>query len=256
MSVAGWQVTLSVEEGRERGLTFPLTKPRTIIGRAKADIVLQDGKISSRHASIEISEDGVFITDLDSRNGVHVNDQQVRQQKLKNMDEIMLGLTKMKVLIVEDLGAFRQRNTRQISSEKSPEKGKEDINSLIKDELKKFSRWDVDDDSASGERSDIEIARLNYSLNVLEGPDQGKSFRLNRALMTLGRGKAEVLFKDLDVSRLHASLEISPNGKIVLKDLGSTNGLYLNGKRVTEAQLNLQDEFKIGNTVCRLIRGK
>lgn len=255
MSVAGWQVTLSVEEGREKGLSYPMTKAKTILGRAKADVVLQDSKISSRHAVIEISEEGVFIRDLDSRNGVFVNGTQVPHKKLKNLDEITLGLTKMKILMVEDLGAFRERNTSQKGPSASAEGGR-DIKNLINDELGKFSKWDLAEDGDPDDRSELDIVRLGYALEVIEGPDRGTRFILNRPLMTLGRGKAEIILKDLDVSRLHACLEISPKGRVRLRDLGSTNGIEAGGRRVMEAQLKLQDEFRMGNTVCRLVGKK
>jgi sulfite reductase alpha subunit-like flavoprotein/cytochrome b involved in lipid metabolism len=64
---------------------------------------------------------------------------------------------------------------------------------------------------------------------------------------TLGRdsGAAAVVLDDPDVSRRHARLEIVDND-LVLTDLGSTNGTYVNDARVTRQVLEPGDRMRIG----------
>jgi predicted component of type VI protein secretion system len=55
------------------------------------------------------------------------------------------------------------------------------------------------------------------------------------------------------VSRLHCEIE-DADGKICVRDLGSKHGVFLNGLRVTYAQLNPGDRLTLGTTcfcVCR-----
>jgi hypothetical protein len=88
---------LAVRSGQRGGRQFGLTKGRHIIGRdgTDCDIVLDDRKVSARHASIRY-ENGVFvITDLDSRNNTFVNNRQVERQTLMDDDVITVGKTRL-----------------------------------------------------------------------------------------------------------------------------------------------------------------
>ena len=57
----------------------------------KCDIFLNDMTVSREHAELEISERGCVIRDLDSFNGVWVNDRMVDACLLKSGDIIQLG---------------------------------------------------------------------------------------------------------------------------------------------------------------------
>ena len=52
------------------------------------------------------------------------------------------------------------------------------------------------------------------------------------------------------VSTCHAELRIE-NGELWVRDLGSTNGTFVNEKQVTEAQLKLDSRVRIGETTFR-----
>ncbi|HET9155905.1 MAG TPA: FHA domain-containing protein, partial [Myxococcaceae bacterium] len=65
---------------------------------------------------------------------------------------------------------------------------------------------------------------------------------------TLGRHPANTLrLADREVSKEHASIDRVGNG-FVLKDLGSSNGTYVNGRRVRELRLKDGDEIALGNS--------
>lgn len=251
------RVTLTVIEGPDRGLSVPLEKARTTIGRRRVDIPLKDKKVSGVHAAIEIVGSKVMVSDEESRNGVLVNGSQIEEAKLKNLDEIQLGMTKFKVLIVEDLEAFKTRNLGGAQDPgKSPKKGPpaERISSMIDDELKQFSKWDLDH-APEESFSDVPRAKESFVMEVLEGPEVGKRFRIEKETTTVGRGRADVSIADGDISRLHAALEIGVNGQVMIRDVGSTNGTFVNSKRVTEAKLVVGDQIQMGSTVLKLLSG-
>ncbi len=76
---------------------------------------------------------------------------------------------------------------------------------------------------------------------VLEGP---------RA--TIGRSKeADCVLRDPNVSRHHAELRRSPQGDWTIADLGSTNGVKVNGRRVGSTRLSSGDEVTLGTTSFR-----
>lgn len=76
---------------------------------------------------------------------------------------------------------------------------------------------------------------------VLEGP---------RA--TIGRSKdADCVLRDPNVSRHHAELRRSPQGDWTIADLGSTNGIKINGRRVGSTRLAAGDQVTLGTTTFR-----
>jgi adenylate cyclase len=88
-------------------------------------------------------------------------------------------------------------------------------------------------------------------LTVLAGPEQGQVFKIARPTTTLGRSNAcEVILSDPLVSRQHCQVLLGMGG-VSLRDLGSTNGTFLNGTRVTENALRNQDVLSMGGTRMR-----
>src|SRR4051795_7574384 len=71
---------------------------------------------------------------------------------------------------------------------------------------------------------------------------------------TIGREGCDVNLMDPEVSRRHAAIR-DQGGSLGIEDLGSTNGTYVNGTRITVLTvLNDGDEVRLGNTVWS-IRG-
>ena len=66
----------------------------------------------------------------------------------------------------------------------------------------------------------------------------------------------DVVLSDLNVSRHHAELRKSPTGSYEIVDLGSHNGTFVNGQRVTSQVLTEQDLVSIGNSTFRLKDGE
>ncbi len=91
------------------------------------------------------------------------------------------------------------------------------------------------------------------SLAILDGPDAGSVFRIDKPSITIGRANADLTLNDTEASRNHASLEIRDT-TVTLIDLGSTNGTLLNGEKITEpVELTDKSEFQVGATTLMLI---
>ncbi len=90
-------------------------------------------------------------------------------------------------------------------------------------------------------------ALRRFHLRTVEGvpPDgvyavKGKS--------RIGRGEeSEIVLLDPSVSRVHAIVEVT-GGVAVVRDLGSTNGTFVNGRRVASESLHDGDELRLGKT--------
>jgi len=93
-------------------------------------------------------------------------------------------------------------------------------------------------------------------LVVTDGPGAGRRLRLG-ARQTLGRGReADVRLEDPGASRLHARL-VRDGGRYVATDLGSKNGLRVNGRRCRHPRtLRAGDQITIGATRLRFDEGE
>jgi diguanylate cyclase (GGDEF)-like protein len=100
--------------------------------------------------------------------------------------------------------------------------------------------------------SDKEQKRNLAYLVVLAGVSAGEMFKLQLDTTVVGRGpRCGVRVNDEGVSREHCQLvrELKPDGdKIILEDLGSTNGTFCNGIRVDRRELADGDKIMVGST--------
>lgn len=88
---------------------------------------------------------------------------------------------------------------------------------------------------------------------VVEGAaHKGKTFALGEE-MTIGRAdKCHLVLDDAYVSQMHARIFSRGDG-VMVEDLGSTNGTYLNRQRITSAtEVGRGDQIKIGKTVLEM----
>ena len=85
------------------------------------------------------------------------------------------------------------------------------------------------------------------TLAVMSGGPSGVLYPLPEGVVTIGRSPAsDVFLDDVTVSRNHARIERRP-GAVVLKDLGSLNGTYVNRRRIEDDEmLENGDELQIG----------
>jgi two-component system cell cycle response regulator len=87
------------------------------------------------------------------------------------------------------------------------------------------------------------------------GPMMGRRYTLDGDALIIGRGSDCDIVVDLDsVSRRHATIE-RKGGSILISDLGSTNGTYVNELLVEEQPLRDGDQVKIGNAIFKFLSG-
>lgn len=94
-----------------------------------------------------------------------------------------------------------------------------------------------------------------YVLRFISGKYQGGEFPLsNGSEVVVGRSSDldMVLVEDM-VSRRHAKIAMN-DGNIILQDLGSTNGSFVNGEKVKRVRLRDGDRVLIGTSIIKLIK--
>src|SRR6476619_301760 len=83
----------------------------------------------------------------------------------------------------------------------------------------------------------------------MQGPDKGRRFELPDAPALIGRESRQLPLTDNTVSRRHAEL-FPRGGEWILRDLGSSNGSYVNGVRVESTNvLKLGDQIRVGKSI-------
>lgn len=95
---ADHRLSLACISGPDSGRIFEIDKPRVVIGRANADVVVADIQCSRQHAAIEVMDEHIFVVDLNSTNGTYVNDQRVNRAELDNRTEFEIGTTTLMLI--------------------------------------------------------------------------------------------------------------------------------------------------------------
>lgn len=209
--------------GRD-GKEYPVTCA-TLIGRSpECSIVIDEEGISRHHAQIEVVEGKTMLKDLGSRNGTFVNDIRIETAtEIKAGDKIRLHDIPFTVKAADPAGV----NPTAV-----------------------FDSPPADDGPKT-------VSYQSLQLYSIVRSDNGAEIGLGHKIKIGRDADNEVsLPKDDSASMEHAKLELL-NGQVVLTDLGSSNGTWVNGVRITTpVYLTHGDKFRIGDTMFRLKEGE
>lgn len=241
---------LKVVSGARQGLNVPLsdTEP-LIIGRKRGDLLLDDPLVSGSHAQILPRDDGWVIQDLGSTNGTLVDGRLVREAPLRPGAEISIGNSRLVLFI-----GLAESSVNEAGTPRQPRKNQLEIAWLLDEELVEL-RASPDRTRSPADVIDQDLRLppgLNAVVEVVAGADAGKVYRFTRGNITIGRRMGEVPLSDLEVSRRHSVVEVFGREMIYLRDLGSTNGTYHNGRQVGVSRLEDGDTIGVGRSVLKL----
>jgi pSer/pThr/pTyr-binding forkhead associated (FHA) protein len=109
----------------------------------------------------------------------------------------------------------------------------------------------VDDHGESADEepavTQVEVPRGVPALVVRRGPSTGSRYELYSPVTGAGRHpESDIFLDDITVSRRHAEFVREPDGKMIVRDVGSLNGTYVNKERIEEHVLSSGDEVQIG----------
>src|SRR5689334_7857397 len=93
------------------------------------------------------------------------------------------------------------------------------------------------------------------SLFVIQGRDQGRRYDLAEEQF-IGRDTSNAIqLRDHEASRRHAEFRLEEGGEFEVVDLQSSNGTWVNGKKVERATLRTGDRVQIGRTLLLFTGG-
>jgi ABC-type multidrug transport system ATPase subunit/pSer/pThr/pTyr-binding forkhead associated (FHA) protein len=234
---------LDLEESRT-GQThrIALTKEITRLGRDPEGEVVIDADaavVSRRHAEIRISEGQYSLTDLKSFNGTLVNGQRITQTvPLFDGDQIQLGSGGPRLRLTDPAHPAPDHRVVQPGAPTPSQR-------LVP--------------PAFGQAANRQtIVSTSGSLQPTKPPDGSQPqllLRLSfegRPQLSVGRAPdSDVRLDGLQISNRHARF-VRTNGSVALEDAGSTNGVYVNGERISgRRNVQLTDIIQIGPFVLQ-----
>jgi hypothetical protein len=182
------------------------------LGSAELSLIrLQAEGVRAEHASLELSSSGVSLRLFDgapvSVNGQPASDGQV----LKPGDQLGFGPVQARVVAVE-----------RIQESPAPK------------------RQQVDDTGATRVRA----ALPKYVLRGVSGAAFGKTFAVASAQVIGRHHECDIAIASEEISRRHAQVKPTADG-VLVEDLGSSNGTFINGQRVQTGVLKNGDELRL-----------
>jgi hypothetical protein len=91
------------------------------------------------------------------------------------------------------------------------------------------------------------------TLKVFKSGSLVASRDYDRDIIKIGRlATAHLCLDDDKVSRIHSVIEVAPDGRLSIIDMGSVEGTFVNGKRVNKGVIAFGDEIRLGNTTIRV----
>src|SRR5512136_1931923 len=88
---------------------------------------------------------------------------------------------------------------------------------------------------------------IPVTLKVFRGNELVRTERFTREIIKIGRlATAHLVLDDEKISRIHSVIEVSPDGAISIIDMGSAEGTFVNGKKVSRGALRLGDQITLG----------
>jgi len=189
--------------------------PAYWIGRdPEADIVVDEPLVSWRHAVLRIADGRWLLEDTNSTNGTFAAGERVRRVEITDSCQVRLG---------------------------HPDAGP----------VVSCSITEMPDRGASAQP----LATAVWSAQRLGGDRFPSAIMpLPAKVLRIGRSADNgIVVADLNVSRRHAELRRLPGGEYEIADLGSHNGTFLNGQRITKATVTGADVIGIGPATFRLV---
>ncbi|UED83464.1 FHA domain-containing protein [Streptomyces profundus] len=212
----------------------------------QGDFVLQDARVSWRHATVRWGGQGWVVEDHGSTNGTYAQGQRVQQQALAPGSVIHLGNATDGPRLAFSLSGAAPYQSQQApampyQSQPAPAVA---TGGPPQHQTPGGPPQHQPAADAGGQPQGSHGATSLHRLNV------GQVTRIGRAL------ENELVVSDLQVSRLHAEFLAHPDGSFELHDLGSHNGTYVNGQQVPKngrISLGANDTVGIGHSTFRLV---
>jgi pSer/pThr/pTyr-binding forkhead associated (FHA) protein len=214
---------------------IPLDKEETTIGRKPENTIHIDNlSVSGRHARVLKIGNKAILEDLGSTNGSFVNDKQITKHILQHGDSILIGKHSLTFVSFED---------KPVQDEKPVEEAEADMDkTMVISPQARAANKNPSQSTAP--------AMPLAGLQIVSGPNAGKSIDLTASLTSLGKGDAcRIKIKGLTVGKQASVITRRPTGYHIahLEGLAKTK---VNGDNVGDQPRTLKDGdiIELGDT--------
>ncbi|MER6633431.1 FHA domain-containing protein [Streptomyces sp. NPDC000987] len=242
------------------GRTWTLDASRTYtLGRdPQGDIVLDDARVSWRHATISWSGRSWVIEDHGSTNGTFVQGQRIHQLELGPGASVNLGnATDGPRLNVSGAAAAAQPQQPYAAqganpgwAPQTPQQAPPQQAGWQQQQATPQQAAPIPSQQGPGGGAGAPPVYGDRS------PTTFHQFSLDR-VMRIGRAlENDLVVSDLQVSRNHAEFHATPDGRLEIRDLGSHNGTYVNGQPIAKGGSQLlgpTDIIGVGHSTFRIV---
>lgn len=219
---------LLIEDDEGRTTIVPLIRNQINIGREEGNTIrLTERNVSRRHARLALKDGKILIEDLQSYNGVWLNGDRIQGTKPVQPGDL-LEIGDYHLSIQEEASDVEKKARPSLPPEKSATAQTPPLG------------------VAAIKPSDADVSAPPSKLIVMNTSLQGQQFLLDLPEMTIGRVDENDIFIDhASVSRNHAKM-VMQGDAFQLVDLGSANGIQVNGEEYGVCDLRWGDIIELG----------
>ena len=218
-------------------------------------IVETDPRVSWQHGVLRVDEDVWVLEDLETTNGTFLDGRQVRRVEIRTECAVRLGDA--------DEGPVLRCLPQGPPASGPADTGRTAGPGLARDAgggpARPRSPESPGRVTAGPPAVPSAFSEISSRTSALPGVDRSPTsmIKLPTKIMRIGRAvDNDLVLPDLEVSRHHAELRRLPTGDYEIVDLGSHNGTYVNGRRISSQPLTAVDIVGIGRSTFRLSDGQ
>ncbi|MFJ5830568.1 FHA domain-containing protein [Streptomyces sp. NPDC093089] len=260
------------------GRTWTLDPSRSYtLGRdPQGDLVIDDARVSWRHATISWGGRSWVIEDHGSTNGTFLQGQRIHQMEIGPGSAVHLGNATDGPRL--NLAAGAQAAPQQAQAQQPPVAQPVAAHQAA-DQAAAQADWATQGppQQQGWQQPPAQQPQFPHQQGAPQGgPGHGAAAGASSAyadrspttfhqlslghVMRIGRAlENELVVSDLQVSRHHAEFHATPDGRFEIRDLGSHNGTYVNGQPIAKggtALLGPQDIVGVGHSTFRIVGGQ
>ncbi|MDQ0602906.1 ABC-type multidrug transport system ATPase subunit [Streptomyces canus] len=250
-----------------RTWTLDASRPYTLGRDPQGDIVLDDARVSWRHATISWSGRSWVIEDHGSTNGTFVQGQRIHQLELGPGSAVHLGNATdgPRVSLSGTAAPAAQPQQQPYAAQGAQGGGAPAANPGWAQQAPQHQQapqagWQQPQQQPSaGKVPQQQGPGVGAGAPPVYGdrsPTTFHQFSIGR-VMRIGRAlENELVVSDLQVSRHHAEFHSTPDGRMEIRDLGSHNGTYVNGQPIAKGGsilLGPTDIVGVGHSTFRIV---
>ncbi|NUS00929.1 MAG: FHA domain-containing protein, partial [Nonomuraea sp.] len=243
-----------------RTWTLDPSRPYALGRDPQGDIVIDDARVSWRHATISWNGRSWVIDDHGSTNGTFVQGQRIHQMEVGPGAAVHLGNATDGPLVTVSGAAAAVAQPQQQPyaaqgagpgwAQQAPPQQQAPQAGWPQQSASQQGAAQVPAQQGPGGGAGAPPVYGDRSPTTFHQFSLGRVMRIGRAL------ENELVVSDLQVSRHHAEFHATPDGRFEIRDLGSHNGTYVNGQPIAKGGSQLlgpNDIVGVGHSTFRLV---